>query len=115
MPAATYTIHEGTFTVEAEVSYDIHPASGDGRWEPREPAHVEIYAAKLIKSTWRQTINSQGKLEGRWLTEDLGPAPQWVFDLINGDDDFITNLLLDNEPDPDAWRDARIDRELMGD
>lgn len=115
MPTATYTIHEGTFTVEAEVSYDIHPASGDGWNEPHEPAHVEIYGVKLVKSVSSLRYNGARLPDIIWTSTDLGPAPQWVVDLIEADSDFLSDLLLDNEPDPDAWRDARIDRELMGD
>ena len=97
MPTADYTVYEGFFTVTAEVRYARHSAYGDGWTEPHEPAHVEIYGAKLVKHTAKHDW-STGKLVLKWPTEDLGDAPEWVMDIIKADTDWQSDLLHD-EPE----------------
>lgn len=96
MPSTTYTIHEGPgITVEAEVEYDTHPASGGDRWEPFSPAYVEVCSAKLIKVTRKPKRDDNGQFVWIYARENLGPAPQWVLEILDADTDWQAELLAD--------------------
>jgi hypothetical protein len=45
-------------------------------------------------------------------SEDLGPAPQWVDDIIEADEDWQSDLLANDGPDPDRAYDERRDLQL---
>lgn len=108
------------FQVWCRFDYDVEPASGDGWNEPREEAHVyvvngsaSVYIVRIkTKSEFRNgTYVRLG--EKREIT-DRGAAPEWVYDILRNDEDFLSDLGASDGygPDPDAARDARIDLEL---
>jgi len=116
---ADYPIHEGyTSTVFAQVEYDIESASGDGWDEPREEAHAIVYSATLYRITKRAKFgrDANWNLIHQGYTEtrtELGDAPEWVLDIIRADDDWLSDMAMDDGPDADRARDERIDMELM--
>lgn len=117
MDTAEYTIHEGYgIEVYAEVSYTIHDASGDGYYEPHEPAHVEIRSVKLFKRTSRKVPTYYaGRYAGFntvYTVTDLGEAPEWVDDVIAADEDWQNDLIANDGPDPDRAYDERRDLQL---
>ena len=118
MPSTTYTIHEGAgIEIVAEVDYDIIPTSGDGWNEPREEAYVDFAVTKLVKRKrrWVQNGPRPCDLIAQWDVTDLGEAPKWVREVIANDDCWQEDILADecDGPDPDAWRDDMISRELQ--
>jgi hypothetical protein len=113
MDTATYLIHEAAgFVIEAEVDFKIQPAYGDGWNEPHEPAFVEIQRTRLIKLRSRIERDDDGKYSVKWDREDLGPAPQWVDDIIEAAEDWQNDLLANDGPDPDRAYDERRDLQL---
>jgi hypothetical protein len=114
---AEYLIHEGAgIEVYAEVCYKIHPAYGDGYHEPHEPAHVEIRSAKLFKRTATKVPQYvAGRYTGfltQYVVTDLGEAPEWVDDILEGAEDWQNDLLANDGPDPDRAYDERRDLQL---
>lgn len=87
---------DGRTKIIVRFEYEIHPASGDGWNEPREPRHAEVTGTpELLRQHWRWS-EPKGLLGARkvmTLEESLGPAPQWALDLI--DDDTLTELVDD--------------------
>ncbi len=121
---AEYVVHETRERiVYAQVEYDIEPASGDGWNEPREEAYAVIESVNLYQVVEKTTAYwAASPTPGKHITKtttirtELGEAPQWVIDIIEADDGFMSDLVAGHEDDgpcPDAARDARIDLELM--
>lgn len=120
MPLTTYTIHEGPgLEIVAEVRYTIQPACGDGWNEPREPRHVELGVANIVKRTasYRRVDLPNGRTEWPtvWLETHMGRAPEWVDDILENDTDWQAELLAeyDDGPDPDRAYDEARDLELQ--
>lgn len=87
MPSTTYPLIEGPHfgsDIEAEIEYVVHPACGDGRNEPREPAHAEIVKIDLVMVTrkGRWAKGEDGKyvriIESTTRAPLPGPTPDWV-------------------------------------
>jgi hypothetical protein len=120
MDTAEYLIHEGYgIEVYAVVSYTIADASGDGWNEPHEAAHVELGKITLHKRTRRVTTERKVTGDGYnyiWVYDitDLGEAPAWVDDIIAADEDWQSDLLANDGPDPDRAYDEARDDALMG-
>jgi len=116
--SAEYLIHEGCgIEIYAEVDYTIQDASGDGYNEPHEPAHVEISHVRLFKRARR--VVAERNMTGTgysyvWVydTSDLGEAPNWVNDIICADEDWQSDLLANDGPDPDRAYDEARDLQM---
>jgi hypothetical protein len=116
MDTAEYLIHEGQgIEVYAVVSYTIADASGDGWNEPHEAAHVELGKITLHKRKrrWVAQRGVYNKYDAVWDVTDLGEAPAWVDDVIAADEDWQSDLLANDGPDPDRAYDEARDRELV--
>ena len=115
---AEYLIHEGYgIEVYAIVSYTIADASGDGWNEPHEAAHVELGKVKLFKRVRRWVADYNNPVAAYtqvWDTTDLGEAPAWVDDVIAADEDWQSDLIANDGPDPDRAYDEARDDALMG-
>lgn len=97
---ADYPIHEGYgVSIFAQVEYGIEPASGDGWNEPREEAHAYVIGATLYRverkakyrwdaATYRHVLDGHTDIR-----TELGDAPEWVFDILNADDDWLSELV----------------------
>lgn len=82
-------INAGWSEVIADIEYSITPASGDGWNEPRERAWPEIQSVTLRQS---KTNFFPKRHEVR---SELGPAPQWLFDMLCDDEDLMGELLAE--------------------
>jgi hypothetical protein len=117
MDTAEYTIHEGCgIEIYAVVSYTIADASGDGWNEPHEAAHVELGKITLHKRTKRWVHNNDALIPNYravYDITDLGEAPSWVDDVIAADEDWQSDLLANDGPDPDRAYDEARDLQMM--
>ena len=109
---ADYPIHEGySISIFAQVEYEIEPASGNGRDEPREEAHARVISATLFRVERKAKYSFQPgyghKRDGYSIVRtELGDAPDWVLDIIRNDDDWLTDQASDDGYDTtDDWRD----------
>lgn len=103
MPSTTYTLCEAGHTIEADVRYTVHPAYGDNRCAPYEPAHVEVLSARLFRRRTPLRL-IDGKYRHVVERTDLGDAPDWVIDMLCDDEDWQNEILADYFTEPEYER-----------
>lgn len=95
----------GKFKVEAQIEATLVAASGDGRHEPREPAHAEcvLDALFLTRVRWHRGVKLYECREVE--------CPDWLRDVILQDaQEAADEEVVAEEADAAAdWADARFE------
>jgi len=116
---ADYLIHDQRdFQVWCQFEYDIEPASGDGWNEPREERHAYVVNGtasvytKRIKTKFEFRDGKYVKLGETETITDRGPAPEWVYDILHNDEDWLTEVAADDGYEDDSRDRLHDNREV---
>lgn len=117
MLTSTITRHVaqlGNAEIEARIEFIAHPPCGDGRHEPREPAHAEVTDVTLVRSTFRWDWSKGGGAgpEKTVISVRTVECPAWLLGDILADADTelhieACELLADDADAADERREFR--------
>lgn len=116
MLTSTITRHVaqlGQAEIEAVLEFIVHPASGDGRNEPREDAHAEVTDVSLvIKETKHIADLSSPNCYRTEIVREVVPCPDWlrrhvISDALCDLEYEVDEVLADDADRADEARDMR--------